>query len=402
MTKSKENIRFAIEVSRKSEDEECHISEQQLQQGISISEDIVSKIQMCMENIRQNKEEGGVKLYNSQIKHRVFALDIAPGFIFKTIVNKSCYIIDYSMATRYQDMIKAQTIVRNHQLGLLVIPNAKLFKVEAEGEEYEIIAERKVDINPHESAQEQNFHDYATSLNEAIRQLAVFICETGYSDVEWRNIPVLNNSLDKNGNRKIALIDIEEMNSPEVGLFGRERRRRGLVRCVNEEQGKIVEEVAKRKGIKTGYFADVHAIRKKEIEDGNKLKEYYVTKNIIFGDEVFPVDENSVNFPEYPKHIEEIRKITKDLVQAINDQISKSSPEESIKGRRSIYINTNEEPFQWLDRRLIDRSIPRDSYKTKEDYYDATYLGYVVKKLIESGHIYKIVEHNGDGYLLQA
>ncbi len=248
--------------------------------------------------------------------------------------------------------------------------------------------------------QEQNFHDYATSLNEAIRQLAVFICKTGYSDVRWRNIPVLNNSLDENGNRKIALIDIEEMDSPEVGLFGGARTR-GLVRCVNEEQGKIVEEVAKRNWIKTRYFANAREWRRKEIEDENKLKEYYATKNITRGNEIIDVNENSVNSPEYPEHIKEIRKATKDLVQVINDQISKSSPEQSIKRRRSIYIDPFEERLEWLSR-LIHRR-PTELYETEEDYYDATYLGYVVKKLIELGHIHKIVKIYGNSrYLLQA
>ncbi len=135
LTKSKENIRFAVEVSSEFENKQYHISKQQLQQGISISEDIVSKIQMCMKDILQNNEEGGIKLYNSQENHRVFALDTAPGFIFKMEANKTCHFIgrDISMATRYQNMIKAKTIVRNHQLGLLVIPNAKLFTVKAEG-----------------------------------------------------------------------------------------------------------------------------------------------------------------------------------------------------------------------------------------------------------------------------
>lgn len=380
------------------------VSEQELQQGISISEEIVSKIQTCMKNILDRREEGGIKFYNSQENHRVFALDIAPGLIFKMQAYKN-YIDDHlkSMKARYQKMIDAQTIIRTHQLSLLVIPNAKLFTVNFEGEEYVIIAEKKVDINPHESAQEQYFQDYAISLNEAIRQLAIFICKTGYSDVEWRNNPVLNNSLDENGNRKIALLDIEKMDSPEIGLFGG-LKRRGLVRCVTEEQGKIVEEVAKQNGIKMSFFADAYANRKNEIEEGRKLKEYYSAKNITVGNESIQIDENLIDFSEYPEKEQELKKLTKELVQTINLKIATSS-EESIKGRRYIHINVRTEPFKGLNNTLIDPGeneyITANAFKTDEDYYNATYLGYIVKKLIELGTLYEIVKRNSHGYFLQ-
>ncbi len=421
--KPKENVRFGVFVppstpvktdetpislssqkSKKSVEEEQNISEKELQQGISISEETIAKIQTCMKNVLQRKEEGGVKLYNSQGNHRVFALDTAPGLIFKMKASKSCHTLgrDDSMKARYQTMINAQTVVRTHQLGLLVIPHAKLFNVNTENEEYEIIAEQKVDINPYESAQEQYFQDYANSLNETIRQLAVFICKTGYRDVEWRNNPILNNSLDGNGNRKIALIDIEEMNSSETGLFGGGFGRRGLVRCVNEEQGKVVATVAKQNGISTSSFESVHAERKEELAVGRKLSEYYATKNIIAGDELVQVDESTLNFPAYPEKSEELKAFTHDLIKAINEEISKSSTEESVKGRRYVYISTHKKPFQGMDNKLIDVSVSANSYKTDEEYYNATFLGHVVKKLADLGAIYKLVKRNGHGYFIQA
>lgn len=293
----------------KKSKEDYNINEKELQQEVSISEETISKIQTCMKNILQYKEEGSVKLYKSQGNHRVFELDTTPGLIFKMKASKNCHIIgrDNSMKARYKTMINAQTIVRTHQLELLVIPNAKLFSVNVEGEEHEIIAEQKVDINQHESAQEQYFQDYANSLNKTIRQLAVFICKTGYSDVEWRNIPILNNSLDVNGNRKIALIDIEEMDSQTTGLFGGGFWRRGLVRCVNEEQGKIVETIAEQNGVSTSSFADAYDLRKEELEEGHRLKKYYATKNIVAGDEPIQIDEKTLNFSAYPEKPKNLR-----------------------------------------------------------------------------------------------
>ena len=51
-------------------------------------------------------------------------------------------------------MLYAQTVIRTHKLGLLVIPHAKLFTVNVKGKKQEILAEEKMDINPYESAQE--------------------------------------------------------------------------------------------------------------------------------------------------------------------------------------------------------------------------------------------------------
>lgn len=394
-----------------SQSAEYRLSEKALQEGMSISEETISTIQQYMEKILQGKGEKGIKFYNSQEKHRVFALDSASGIIFKMHVKEKGEIgEEFSMKTRYETMINAQTVIRTHQLGLLVIPNAKHFTINFQGKEYEILAERKVDINPLSSMQEQYFQTYAKSLNETIRQLAVFICHTGFTDIEWRNIPILNNCLDERGNRKFALIDLEKIDIgdqaslAEIGLFGGPKRR-GLVKCVNEEQGKIVEEVAKQFGISTSAFAQAHAARKQEIEEERQLQEYYKKKGIIAGDELIQKDENSIDFPEYPDEAQNIRKVIKELLNAINTQISTSSVEESIKSRRTILIKSHKAPFKGYHEKLIDKNATLETFKingeySNEAYLDATYLGYAVKKLINLGVIHKLVER-GFGYTLQ-
>jgi hypothetical protein len=420
--KTKENIRFGvlvpppstppppplpIPIPPKVRDKQA-ISETELQQGISISGETIAKIQTSMKNVLQCKEEDGVKLYSSQCSHRVFALDTAPGLIFKMKASKNCHSLgkDDSMKARYQTMINAQTVVRTHQLGLLVIPHAKLFTVHAENEDYEIIAEQKMDINPHKGAQEQFFQDYADSLHETIRQFATFICKTGYSDVEWRNNPILNNSLDVQGNRKIALIDIEEMDSSETGLFGGGLGRRGLVGCVNEKQWEIVETVAKQNGINTSSFEGAVAKRKEELAEDRKLSKYYATKNIVTGDEPVHVNESTLDYSEHSEKVDKLKEVTRDLINTINDQISKTSPENSVKGRRYIYINTNIKPFSRPNNELIDPGEDSfktsQAFKTDEEFYNATFLGYIVKKLINLGVIYKLISRNGHGYFIQA
>ena len=378
-TKQKEKLRFATLMPSEGFD----ISEKELQQGISVSEETVSKIQTLVKNIFKEHQEG-IRLYPSQERHLVFELDTAPGLLFK---------IDYynSMKDRYQNMIYAQTVIRAHQLGLLVIPKAKLFSVIVEDKKYEVIAEQKMDINPYESAQEEYFLDYADSLNETIRQLALFICKTGYSDVTWGNNPILHNSFDGR-NRKIALIDLEEINSPEIGLFGKENMQRGLLGCVNEEQGKMIETIAKENDISTSFFKDASSRRKKELEKGHKLKEYYEKKGIIKGNELIKIDESQLVFSADPETEKKLKELTLDLIQGINTVIAKDSSGEAIKERRSIYVNTNCERFQGISNTLVHPD-------KKTDKGAATFFEYAVKKLKDLGVIYGAELNDSDCYL---
>ncbi len=209
--------------------------------GVTLTESTVQKVQSVMGSVLKKEENNGVKIYLGQKVHRIFSVDSEPNIIFKMAPDNNKKI-----ERRYKNKVRAKTVCRIHDLDLLVIPGVRKFEVKHEGKKYTVIAEEKVEINPEESVQEKNYHDYADSLDETIRQLTVFICETGFCDMKWQNAPVVEKSL-RNGNRKIALIDIEEMESVEGGLFGEATfKRRGLVRCVNEKQGKIVLEEAKK------------------------------------------------------------------------------------------------------------------------------------------------------------
>ena len=378
----KAKIRFGILMSSEGFD----ISEKELQQGISISEETISKIQICVKKIFQEHQDG-IRLYYSQERHLVFELDIAPGLLFK---------IDYynSMKDRYQNMIFAQTVIRTNQLGLLVIPKAKLFTVDLGGKKYEVIAEQKVDINLYESAQEEYFLDFANSLNETIRQLGFFICKTGYSDVHWVNNPILNNSLDEKGNRKIALIDLEEINDPEVGLFGEENRRRGLVGCLNEEQGKMIKTIAEENNISTSLFTDAYSRRKKELEEGDKLKEYYLKKGIIKGNELIVIDESNLIFSTDPEIEKKLKEFTLDLIQGINSAIAAESKGEALKEHRSIYFNINCERFQHASTTLVDPG--KMLFKRDED---ATVLECAIRKLKDLDVIYKAKLNDSQCYI---
>ncbi len=175
----------------------------------------------------------------------VMTIKVAKGIIFKMNFGDSGVI-----KSRYKKMLLAEDVCRKKGLNLLKIPRAKMFSINvklsdgARAKEVSVIAEQFLQVAPTEKAMEEDFYKQGAKLDGAIAQLAKFICETGYSDVEFRNNPVIR---ENNGPAKIALLDIEEMTEERVGLFGVSwPRRSGLVACaVSREQIDAVKKVAR-------------------------------------------------------------------------------------------------------------------------------------------------------------
>lgn len=374
------------------------ISRHQLQKGISVSYmEVYQEMISSFLNILEEEENSEVKFHSSRPGRRVFELKEFPGLIFKMDLHEND-----SMQSRYENMIHAQTMIRTHGLNFLVIPQAKMFSIDRNGKNYAVIVERKMDFNPHLAMQDKYFQDYAVTLEEAIRQLAIFICKSGYSDANWTNNPILNNSLDANGNRKIGLIDLEDFNSPALGLFGLKDFRKGLVRCVHADHAEMIKEIAIQHGIDVSSFEEAHARRVEEMENDRKLEAFYLSKGIIMGNEPLSVDEKTLDFPEYPERAEELKKVTQKLIKELNEQISKTSPENSIKGRRKILIETDKGEFNRLDSELIDQNKRYWDFIIDQEYQESTILGHIVKKLIHEEVIYKLEKSDGHGYVIQA
>ena len=311
--------------------------------------------------------------------------------------------------SRYEAMIDAQAVINTHKLGLLVIPNAKVFQTEIEGGKYEIFAERKLDTTPFLNEQEQHDQGYANSLDETIRQLAVFICKTGFSNVKKSLIPILNNNVDQN--RKIALIDVNEMRGSSfegaaMGLFGNEGvQRTGLVDHVNEKQAQLIKIVAAENKISIQSFADAEKRRKTSSAEA-KLRAYYAEKNIVKGDEILQVNEKEINFSRDFSEIEvdQLQSCVREVVIEINNQISRKSLSLYIsptKSQRTININCDKnKTFRTMDSVLIDEDLHT---KLKGIYPDdrATLLGHALHVLADSRFIHKF-QRTQSGYTIQA
>jgi len=380
-----------------SEEKASSLHESGSQEKITLSKQTIDALKSCLDNVLENKE-AGVKLYNSRAAHRVFELEGVPDLIFKVSLFAG------QMRARYQNILKGQTICDTHKLGLLVIPKAELFTVQIDGREYDVLVEQKLDINPVESIQEHYYEEYADSLDEAIRQLALFICHSDYQDVEWRNNPVLNNSLDQQGNRKLGLIDLEGLGSAFVGLFGEEGGARGLVRCVNERQGLIVKQIADTHKIhySMGVFERVHRKRKEELEEGRQLKNYYTQKQIVQGNEPITIDINTLDFSLYqPDQQQKLRTLAIHVANKINEAIA-SSPQQTIKGRRFIDFNVNDDQTLLQGHNTLIESVEDIGSLADDEYYLSTYLGYVLFQFVEEGLIFKTVLRKHRGYFIQA
>lgn len=240
-------------------------SQIQLAEGIRITEKTKRFIRNRFVSIYLN-EKGGIHYYNTRNTRRIFSIKPSPELIFKMLVPDIRRHEDISMKSRYQRIIDGQSVCRINNLNLLVIPHVKLFILEVNERKHQILAEKKLNIQ-NSTEQEYIYEKYAKILNEAIRQLTVFICKTGFSDVTWNNIPVLMDRKDEHGNVSIGLIDIEERDGAQMGLFGDSFFTRGLVKCVNEEQGLIVLTEAKKWLWNTSGFNEAYQLRKAEIRE---------------------------------------------------------------------------------------------------------------------------------------
>lgn len=404
-TGSKKVVGFAVPISSRSRIFSL--------QPLSLPKDTVSKVQSCMSEVLDLKADSGITFYKSQGAHRVFELTSIPGVIFKGTLKPSD--VDKSIVKRYRAGINAQNICREYGLENLVIPPAALFTVEHEGKNYDLIAEEKLDVNTEESTQEWCYEEYAESLNEAVSQLAIFICKTGYSDVEWRNNPVLNNSLES-GSRKIALLDLEEMGHQEIGLWGSiDPARRGLIGCVNEEQARRVHKIAKWNGISTRGYRTFSKTRKKELDKYRQLQKYYQSRNIVDGKEPINIDVvdhlglDLLEESEYRKPIFEkgtlrskkvkvtLGEVAKDIINSINKSLMQSSDLEAVKGKRRVFLDMKNDGLTYYSR----LGLPQETVFPDEQECTQKWPRRIIQALIDKNHAFELIHDYGNEYVIQ-
>ncbi len=404
---SHDNIRFAIDISAQNE-----TSRTQLRERAPMSEEQIQKIKQILPWVLENKtskhsreieipekskEEEDITWHLSQSAHYVFSLNSIPGIIFK-LDSPSCSASndELTMEKRYDNIVRAETIVRNFNLEKLYIPGAQKLDITIGNKTYAVLAEQKVNINPNEGYQEHFFYKKSKELNLAFEQLAVFICQTGYCDVTWRNNPILMSPQpqDSSANYTIALLDLEHMNKPESGLFGTWCTR-GLVRCGTKEQATIVLSVAQRCGISTQSFQSALDTRQKEIADWEQRETFYKEHKIENGNEKIELDTQKLDFTDSctTKDKNSISNVAQLIITNLNKEIDSSETEDAIHSRRYMYIDiTDTEGVFWTFTKTIgtDKNVKLSQ------------LEYALKELKRLGLIYNFVDINQNGYQIQA
>jgi hypothetical protein len=343
----------------------------------------------------------------SEGNNYVFSIRSAPGLIFKFSRTES------SLQGRFGNMILAKTVCRIHQLGLIVVPQAKLIAVEVEGKLREIIVEKRLDVSPSIAQQEKLIQLHNEKLDKAIGQVAKFIFETGYSDVKLSNNSAMNNEVDEVGNIKIGFLDLEHREGVLKGLFGNVGMflRTGLVGCVaNERQARIVEKFAKDNGLDVSKFNEALKMRLEELKKFQDVKEFYAAKEIVKGDEAISEDVDDLDFSAYPEPTK-LKNLARAVLKEANLRIA-ISDDPVIRARRNIFIHTADylkyPQFYNTDRDTITgcsapNNINDPSWgEAWNKYYETTAFGVVIKKLQESGRIVNAKRFCSEGYYLQA
>jgi hypothetical protein len=350
-----------------------------------------------------------------------------------TLVLREGQILDSKaqIDDRFDNMVKAKGVCLANHLGLLIIPHAKKFDVEVMGTTYTLIAEESLDFDPDESVHEELYHKLSTELNETACQLAIFVAKTGFNDVTWRNIPIIDEPAEFRGPRRVALIDLEHMESARNGFLGDLNGSRGLIQCVSEEQIDSVIAEARKQGVALSEEAAKRAKehRLKELEDDKRLRVFYTHNGIVTGKEPIQVDLDSLGLdlteegqisacvrdesgvgiwkrmmlhlynPQLPKK----RRVTlgeavENVIVEMNRLIQNSSDHASTKGKRYLVLNTNQYPFN----QYLKLGLPADKFFISEEEEKQLWLHRIIQALVDKGHVFEIDKVNGYGYFIQA
>jgi hypothetical protein len=396
---------------------------QKLEKGMDISEQTAAKIQGLMPKILGGQRDDELE-WLSTGNNLVFKLAQHPQFVFKFARPNGFHgkdklpIGNDKTDSRFENMVKAKEVCVVNELGLLIIPHAKKFTVNADGNDYAFIVEESLDFNPNESAHEELYHKYSTELNETARQLATFVAKTGFNDVTWRNVPILKEAQEFQGPRRIALIDLEHMDSTVNGFIGDFNGSRGLIRCLSEAQIDTVIAEARKQGvaITDEQARSAKKRRLQELESDKALRTLYEKNGIITGKEPIQVDLESLDLDlteegqvtvlagveegklKLEKQTVTLRKVTEDIIAEMNRLIQDSSDQASTKGKRYFVLNTNEYPFKAYD----NLGLPSVKAFINEEEEKQLWLRRIVAALVDKGHILKLDKVNGNSYFIQA
>lgn len=380
-----------------------------LEKGIEITAETISKLEALIPTIRAAAANDDI-VWLATGNNLVFKLKGSPNFVFKmaprTILRGTTHMTPKEISDlRFSNMIKAKEICLVNQLGNLLVPHAKKIEVNAGGHQYTLIVEEALDFNPHDGAQEELYHQYSDELNETARQLATFVAKTGFNDVNWRNIPLLNEEERFLGNRRVALIDLEHMENVANGFIGDPNGSCGLINCFSTDQIDIVINEAKNQGIKISQkFKDAKAKRLIDLEENQAIREFHASRGIATGKEPFNVDldllgldltEEGIFYSmvEDPIDPDVLRRtpvrITmqtalEEIISALNDRIAERPDDNSAAVNRYIELDLSNDTLK----KYISLGVSKDENLSPEEKAKQLWIYRILSAIGHQGHFF--------------
>jgi hypothetical protein len=214
------------------------------------------------------------------LSEAIFTLHSAPELVFKIADNSGFK----DMEERWGHAKRAAEICKQQNLDLLILPRQTLFKLRIKNRIYHVITEERLPLTNNLLIHAHLYEKLASRLEPTLRQLVAFIAASGFRDVDFRNIPILDQALVPDAEPKIALVDLEncgyitELAAREtyrLAFFGNDTTIRGLFRCVAPQNFDAVQEAASQHQIDLESWEYERALRDRcyELTTAQRIRE---------------------------------------------------------------------------------------------------------------------------------
>ena len=342
-----------------------------------------------------------IKILSGQGSSLIFYLWADPSVIFKIAWYQSDATIN-----RFKNMEKARAVIDVNRLDRLRVPKARLLAETFGGEQIQIIAEEKVDIAPSMLTDEELYRKHDAHLGPVFTQLATFITLTGFDDVEFRNIPLIQSREDPT-HFAVALVDLEHMKDTWLsGITG--GMYRGLIRCSTPRHFPAIREAAAKAGVTLPADTRAEVERINELQMDAKILAFHTSKGLV-NDSARPLPKLTLQDLDLKDEVRpngvKLSEVLAALIDTINEEIahrSKKLPADLIKQRRDILVNVNE-ALRPYDQLPFERLSPGQRNALSDaEYAHGKWLAKCIHALVEKKHIFSLKGQNGHGYFIQA
>lgn len=225
------------------------------------------------------------------LSEAVFSLDYGPQVIFKIADDSG----RKDMVERWGYVQRAAEICKKQQLDLLVLPQQSLYEVYLGREILHVIAEERLPLTNNALVHARLYETFAEDFEPTLQQLVAFIAASGFRDVDFRNIPVLDRAAGSDTAPQIGLVDLEDCGditgecqrwTYELALFGNGRGIRGLFGCIAPRGFPAVKEAMLSRGIDLealypGMYTGCLEKRESELEVARRSRELVANTEVF-------------------------------------------------------------------------------------------------------------------------